>query len=991
MSERMRPIPFNELLNWALTEYKNNGTMFGVSKIYKKDGGQTLSLFEETIETPFGPAAGPHTQLAQNIVAAYLAGSRFFELKTVQTLDGEDLPVAKPCISAADEGYNCEWSTELRVPQAMEEYVKAWFLLKLLSKEYNLGSPDGFIFNMSVGYDYDGITSDYIDNYIEGLRHADQLALWKEMTDAALAQLDAFDNIDEGYIRHISPEVSESITLSTLHGCPPTEIERIASYLINEKGLNTFVKCNPTMLGYETARGILDAMGYDYMEFDDFHFLHDLQYADAVPMITRLKEQAKAKDLAFGVKITNTFPQKVVDGVLPSEDMYMSGRSLFPVSIELASRLANEFDGDLRISYSGGADADNIADIFRTGIWPITVATTLLKPGGYNRAYQLAEALSDVNYKEALKLKPTAVRALADAALTNPHHLKGRVKAAPKRKLEKNVPLVDCFVAPCQAVCPISQDIPDYIELLGQGKPLEAITLITSKNPLPFITGTICNHRCMDKCTRNFYDTPVCIRDAKLESATLGFDELLAQVKPAEKRTDKKAAVIGGGPAGISAASFLARNGMDVTLYERKNRLGGVVDHIIPNFRIDQTQIGHDVALMEALGVKVELNADIKDVSALDGFDYVVAATGAWRPSPYHLEGDQAVNVLDFLEAANNETADLGKNVIVIGGGNTAMDAARAAVRVPGVDKVTLLYRRTIRYMPADEEELQLALEDGVEFRELLSPEVFENGVVKARKMQLGAPDESGRRSPEPTEEFEEFAADTVIAAVGQKIDADWFAHNGAAITKRGRVAVDPQTLQATSGLYVAGDAQRGPATVVEAIADARKAAEAVLAAAGLESVPDVENVTGNYENALKKRGILKGAGLAHKENTRCLECATVCESCTDVCPNRANIAIVVPGHKMRQIIHVERMCNECGNCETFCPYDSAPYKDKFTLFNTPADFDDSENEGFLILEDGVKIRLDGKEFTAQIDDGTLPEGINGIVKSVKENYGYLL
>ncbi len=499
MSDKMRAIPFGDLIKWIMTEYEEEGTIFGVSKFFYKEDCQNISLFGETMETPFGPAAGPHNQLAQNISAGYVSGARFFELKTVQTLDGDDLPVAKPCIAAPDECYNCD-----------------------------------------------------------------------------------------------------------LHGCPPAEIERIASYLIKEKGLNTFVKCNPTMLGYEDARGILDSMGYDYMDFDDYHFLHDLQFMDAVPMITRLKADAAAKGVAFGVKITNTFPQKVTDGILPSEDMYMSGRSLFPCSIELANRLANAFDGDLHISFSGGADAFNIVDIFAVGIWPITLATTLLKPGGYNRLAQMAEDLVDYNFKEALPLKPAALAALSKRTLTNPQNLKGAIKPLPSRKIDKKVPLVDCFIAPCKAACPISQDIPEYLQLLGEDRPTEALKAITRKNPLPFITGTICSHFCMDKCTRNFYDEPICIRDVKLDAAELGFDNLLKTLAPVEKRSDAKVAIIGGGPAGIAAAYFLARSGMRPTIFEAKDTLGGIVRHVIPSFRIDDDAIENDVALMKAYGVYPE-------------------------------------------------------------------------------------------------------------------------------------------------------------------------------------------------------------------------------------------------------------------------------------------------------------------------------------------------------------------------------------------------
>ena len=158
MSEKMYPIPFKSLMNWIVTEYAESGEIFGIHKAYKANG-KSLPIFGERIETPFGPAAGPNSQLAQNIIASYVAGARFFEVKTVQKMDGAELAacVPRPCILANDEGYNQEWSTELTVPQAMDEYIKAWCALKVLSKVYGLGDPNGFVFNMSVGYDLEGI------------------------------------------------------------------------------------------------------------------------------------------------------------------------------------------------------------------------------------------------------------------------------------------------------------------------------------------------------------------------------------------------------------------------------------------------------------------------------------------------------------------------------------------------------------------------------------------------------------------------------------------------------------------------------------------------------------------------------------------------------------------------------------------------------------------------------------------------------------------
>ena len=294
MSDIMRPMPYRHLLNWVLDEYEKSGSIFGISKFVKHTNGQALPIFDEKIESPYGPAAGPNTQLTQNIVASYVAGSRFFELKTVQKMDGAELAacVAKPCITAHDECYNCEWSTELYVPQAYEEYVKAWFLCKILSKELGLGDPDGFVFNMSVGYDLEGIKTPKVDKFIEEMKDASATEVFKEAMEVSLQAVKdgRLKNVDEEFIKAIPARISNSITESTLHGCPPDEIERIASYLITEKNLNTFIKCNPTLLGYEFARERLDSLGFDYIVFDDHHFLEDLQWKDAIPMFERLQK-----------------------------------------------------------------------------------------------------------------------------------------------------------------------------------------------------------------------------------------------------------------------------------------------------------------------------------------------------------------------------------------------------------------------------------------------------------------------------------------------------------------------------------------------------------------------------------------------------------------------------------------------------------------------------------------------------------------------------
>ena len=996
MSDKMRPMSFGHLMSWILEEYQQTGSIFGVSKLVRHQDGKALPIFQEQIESPYGPAAGPHTQLAQNIVAAYAAGARFFELKTVQIMDGEELSkcVSKPCITAADECYNCEWSTELTVPQAFAEYVKAWWACKLLSRELELGRADGFVFNMSVGYDLEGIRSEKIDRYIEGMKNAADTEVWQECLSWTLDNLERFQKVDKAFVRSIPAKVSSSITESTLHGCPPDEIERIAAYLITEKGLNTYIKCNPTLLGYDFARNTLDSLGYDYIQFDGHHFNEDLQWADALPMFRRLQTLCKEKGLAFGVKITNTFPVDVAAGELPSEEMYMSGRALYPLSLALAGMLSKEFDGQLRISYSGGADAFSIRELFHAGIWPVTMATTVLKPGGYQRFSQIGSLLMDVSDKRWTGVDPDKVQHLVEAIPSAGHYTKP-VKPIPSRKTGKSVPLLDCFQAPCRSGCPIEQDIPAYLMAVNAGNYEEALEIITRRNPLPFITGTICSHRCQDKCMRNAYDESVYIRAQKLKAAQGGFDALLPRLKAGSPVSGKKAAVVGGGPAGMAAAFFLGRSGVDVTLFESRDSLGGIVRHVIPEFRIPHEAIDKDVKLMEIMGVKVKLNTTVSDIKTLlQDYTHVILATGAWQHGSAGLEYGEEMNVIAFLEAAKKapESLKLGENVVVIGGGNTAMDAARAAKRIPGVKKVSLVYRRTKRYMPADQEELELAVADGVEFTELLAPVGVKDGALTCKVMELGAPDASGRRSPVDTGETVVVDADTVITAVGEKVDTALYTANGLEVDNRGRAIVNPDTMESSiKNVFVVGDGQKGPGTVVEAIAGAAKAAKAIQ---DFDANTFVEkNINPDYQKPLAKRGDLCG-GCAACSEIRCLGCATVCETCTEVCPNRANVAVTVPGMRQRQIIHVDGMCNECGNCATFCPYDSRPYKDKFTLFWSREDFDNSENQGFLPLE-GSKtlVRVDGtvQEYDVSSAACGLDEGQRRLICAVYENYRYLL
>jgi len=991
MSDKMTPIPFGKLMNWILAE-KQKGSTFGLKRAFVAKPDHSATMFGHKLETPFGPAAGPHTQLAQNIIAAYVGGSRFFELKTVQKIDGDDLPVAKPCIKADDECYNVEWSTELYVQQAFEEYVKAWFVLKAIAKEFGLGAMDGFQFNMSVGYDLEGIKLPKMDKFIEELKDASQTPVFKECQQWLLANLGRFQKLTKEDVENISAQVCNSATISTLHGCPPQEIERIAHHLMLEKKLNTFIKCNPTLLGYEYARKTLDEMGYDYIAFGDFHFKDDLQYSDAVPMLERLQKLADEKHLEFGVKITNTFPVDIKAGELPGKEMYMSGKSLYVLSLSVALKLAKSFNGKLRIAYSGGADALNIGQIVDAGIWPVTMATNLLKPGGYQRLEQIGQIFARKPVPVFTGVDIAKLEDLVAEGKKDKHHVKA-VKPLPSRKINKPVPLTDCFLAPCKEGCPIHQDITVYMQLVGQGKLAEALEVILTKNPLPFITGTICAHNCMSKCTRNFYETPVNIRKNKLIAAEGGLAKVLPTIKQGASN-GKTAVVVGGGPAGMAAAYFLARGGVATTLLEKTDKLGGVVRHVIPSFRISEQAIDHDAEILQATGVKVELGKAASSVSELQkAYDYVVLALGASAPGALPLKSGKALNALEFLAdfKATDGTVNLGKKVIVIGGGNTAMDTARAAKRNSGVEKVSLVYRRTKRYMPADAEELEMAMEDGVEFAELLSPVSFADGKLLCKKMKLGACDATGRREVVDAGEEVNLEADTVIAAVGEKVPGDFYKAAGIALDAKGRVQADAQTMATNlPNVYVVGDGSYGPSTVVESIASATRAASAILG----HSIGEDKFQEAEARIIYMRKGRMCEA--TDEDCNRCLNCDSYCENCVDVCPNRANISLVVPDMARHQIIHVDYMCNECGNCRTFCPWDSAPYQDKFTLFANVEDLKNSKNQGFVVTDKAqglCRVRLQGQEVEHRLGsaDSVVPADLDRVMATVLKDYSYLL
>ncbi|MBE3091497.1 MAG: putative selenate reductase subunit YgfK [Candidatus Atribacteria bacterium] len=1051
MGDIMRPVPFKQLLRWITGEYRSQWTIFGIpeSQFFIKENRKNIQIFDESCGTPVGPAAGPHTQLAQNIVTAYLVGGRFFELKTVQKLDS--LKFEKPCIDARDEGYNTEWSTELSLEQAYDEYVKAWILLYFIESIFNMrvSAKQSFIFNMSVGYDLEGIKTPGMDSFINNLADASKHLLFKyhlEELDSFVREANLLEAMRikgkveglENISSVVSPYIARSVTLSTMHGCPPKEIEAICKYLMEKKKLHTFIKLNPTLLGYKQVREILDTLGFNYIILKESTFTNDLQWDDAIGMLKRLSKLATDCSLNFGVKLSNTLGTINTLGILPGEEMYLSGRILFPITIILASRLSHEFEGALPISYSGGASQLNILQIFETGIKPITMVTELLKPGGYMRMAEIARKLEPIieEKRQPKVIDVEKLDQLTKETLQNNYYRKDW-RGTKEVFINRKLPLTDCYIAPCIVSCPILQDIPEYIRLVGDEQYDRALELIYLKNPLPHITGYICAHQCMYNCTRLDYEGAVGIREIKRIAAEYGKVVHHSKSHSTAKRLNTKVAVIGAGPAGLSAAYFLAKIGFRVNVFEKQDSPGGVITHVLPYFRIPASAIEKDISVIKALGVDFKFGVSEEfSINNLNskGYKYIFIGIGAEVSRKLQLTGDNnnVYEALDFLRSFNKHSGalNLGRRVAVIGGGNTAVDSARTALRVGGIEKIFIIYRRTEDEMPADREEYNRAIEEGVIFQPLLLPESFlKTGILKCRRMVLGETDSSGRRCPVPTEEAEEIAVDSVISAIGEYTDKKFLTTQGIKLGKDSRPYVDPETLEANlKNVFIGGDALRGPSTVVESIADARRAAEAIAR----KEIPDWKDLDKDFNPGFdrkqqipeiyhKKSRLIPAKiseddrVIAENEAGRCLECNVICNKCVDVCPNRANILIEINKKEgfrdIWQILHLDALCNECGNCATFCPYDGKPYKDKLTFFATKEDFKNSENNGFIINgfsgSQLITLRLKNHLWKLKLDkddellpvDSQYPEGydieefkkISVIISIVLKNYSYLI
>ncbi|NOY77477.1 MAG: NAD(P)-binding protein, partial [Calditrichaeota bacterium] len=686
MSDKLYPLSLPRLLSWILEEEKS-GQIFGiVRELFWKPRPEDpfrLERFGQVLETPIGVAAGPHTQMAQNIVSAWLMGARFIELKTVQTLDKLDVP--KPCIDAEDEGYNVEWSQELRLDQSFNEYLNAWILLYILRHRFGRTDFDdpGFLFNMSVGYNFEGILQPNVQRFLSRMENCEE-----ELAEKIDEIRPIYPQIDE---IAIPGRISDNITLSTMHGCPPDEIEQIARYFIEERGLHTTVKLNPTLLGPEEVRELLNRrLGFP-TEIPDEAFAHDLTYSEALQIIRNLQESAEKSGVHFGIKLSNTLESVNNRPVFPSSEkrMYLSGRALHPLTVRLASRLQSEFSGKLDISFSGGADAFNVADLVASGLAPVTVCTDLLKPGGFTRLPQyldeLSRAMQTVGASSIAdfiqKRHGGAGKSVAQAALANLQQYAEKAAELPFYKKEfypdksikssRFLTPFDCIAAPCVEKCPAHQDVPEYMFFTEQGNPTAALDVVLKTNPFPMVTGLACDHLCQTKCTRLNYDEPLQIREIKRFVAEQAPKERIPNPAP---WNGLRVVVIGAGPSGLSCAYFLRRAGCQVEIFEASPRPGGMAASAIPRFRLPDEALEIDVNRIQELGVTLHLNTPV-DRPLFERlqheFDFLYLSVGAQAGKPLRIPGEDLEGVQDALaflsRVRKGEAASLGQRVLVIG------------------------------------------------------------------------------------------------------------------------------------------------------------------------------------------------------------------------------------------------------------------------------------------------------------------------------------
>ncbi len=475
------PLPFEHLVRRMFREFEKEQKIFDLpkQKFYRSNGGPDTSVefCGMKAATPVGPAAGPQTQMAQNLVLSWLGGSRILELKTVQILD--QLKISRPCIDMTNVGYNVEWSQELRLEQSLREYVAGHMLIEMLIAANVLEQNDPLaktetIFDVSVGYDLKGIQSEPIQNWLNTIKDATSLV--EELRQQIPSEFSQYRDLP------FKTKLAKSITLSTFHGCPAQEIESIVHFLLTEMDYHVIIKMNPPMMGKEKLEYLLyDRLGYHDLEVNPKVYQVNITFDDAVAVMRRLKSTADRLSKTVGVKFSNTLEVVNRGKFFSDEIMYLSGPPLYVLAMALVEDWRKVFGAEMPISFSAGIDQHNFPDAVAAGLVPITTCSDLLKPGGYGRLYKYLlnlegkmKELGAVSVSDYLMKWGSRKDNIDAAIIANTSEVMAKVPADARyaqsknksipRKIDSHLVLFDCINCDkCIPVCP--NDANFYYEL----------------------------------------------------------------------------------------------------------------------------------------------------------------------------------------------------------------------------------------------------------------------------------------------------------------------------------------------------------------------------------------------------------------------------------------------------------------------------------------------------------------------------------------------
>jgi NADPH-dependent glutamate synthase beta subunit-like oxidoreductase len=630
---------------------------------------------------------------------------------------------------------------------------------------------------------------------------------------------------------------------------------------------------------------------------------------------------------------------------------------------------------------------------------PELEAGRLHHPKNRRRAEEIVDLLQDVAWGRAGEQHLPAVRALAEemcheAAKDAGREIGDRVLAlldAAQEVFQSHIATHNCATgdcvrlapAPCQMTCPAGIDVPTYVSLIGEGRDAEAIAVIRQDNPFPWVCGLVCTRPCEFMCVRGRIDKPVSIKFLKAFAAERALSRAEYRNPPKAPDKQQSVCVIGAGPGGLSAAYYLVLKGYRVSVIEAQPSAGGMILLGIPRYRLPREVIDREVAMLRDLGVVFRFNTRLGQDLTFDdlkqeGFNAFLLAIGAHQAFTLNIPGEtdypQVLDAIGFLRAVALGRREVpGKRVLVIGGGNVAIDAARTSLRL-GAESVELVYRRTRHEMPADEEEVEQAEEEGVALRFLTIPQavIGSDGQLeglRCLRAELVAQEGSQRMRPVPVKGSEfTIAADAIIPAIGQRVDTDCLAHlTGLKYTRRSTIDASMVSMETgLPGIFAVGDAVTGPATVIEAIGAGKRAAEGIdrhLSGIPQPQMPPVPVRRGRIVcrevpaaakmttrrpsmpllNLDRRRTTFQQVELGYSETdvreeaSRCLRCDIClrCGKCVEICRDKMGVNALAMGYfdfdhpvETDYRLTAER-CILCGACAANCPTGAMRMEDR--------------------------------------------------------------